>query len=1225
VPRLARSRNEPLFPGFQVKEGSNKMTPRKLQLALLLLFAAVVCSGNSAVAQQPDQLPQVVDLTPTVSLPHHHPQWAVAANDAGTVPPEISINNLTLALARSSQQEQAFEQLLRDQQDPSSPDFHHWLTPDEIGQRFGLSDSDIAVITAWLQSNGLQVNWISPSRIFVGFTGTAANVGRAFGTELHSYNVNGKELISVSSDPTVPAALAPVIRSVRGLYAIDERPAHFATPMLSNGPNLTISSGGTTYHFLAPGDFATIYDLPAGLTGAGTKIGIVAEARTNPADFNNFKSLTGSTFSNPTEVIPTAYGGVDPGPAYTTPQNCGSNCALMDYQGEATLDVMRAGSVAPGASLLLVAATAASGGIEVDAQYLVQSNPVPVQVMTISFGACELAGGQSGVNSWDALFQQAAAEGISVFVSSGDSGASGCDSAFATPPASPNPNSPNYICSSSYATCVGGTEFNDSNPSSYWNSNNGTNLASALGYIPEGGWNEPLTSTSAPEVAASGGGVSSYITTPSWQTGTGVPSARSGRYTPDVSFSAADHDGYFGCFAAGNASCVSGANGTPFTAFSGTSAAAPGMAGVAALLNQHSGAAQGNLNPSLYSMATGTPAAFHQVSVATSGVSNCSTATPSMCNNSIPGPTGLTGGQAGFQLGQTGGYSEVAGLGSLDVSQFINGYTGTGSTKPAPTVTLLAQPTVTTAQSASVLITVTGTGGTPPTGTVTLSSGSYASVATTLNIPGANSNGVYIVIPSGALALGTDTLTASYTSTSVYYGNATGSTTIIVTTPKLVPTITWTAPVAIGYGTALGATQLNATASVAGTFAYSPAAGTVLTGGQHTLTVVFTPTDTTDYSSALASVTLTVNRAAPVVYWPAPATVRVGTVLGATQLNATANVPGSFTYNPAAGTVFSSPGNFALSVSFAPVDSTDYGLASGTVTLTVTTAAVTPAVATASATAITSISATLNAQVTPNGSDTQAWFLYGTSSTLSGASQTAAQDLGSGSASVNASANISSLAVGATYYFQAVAQNSVGTTTGSIQSFVTTAAAAYTITGTAVSVAKGSSTGDTSTIIVTPSGGFSGTVTLSAAVTNSPAGAQDLPTFSWTPSNAQVALSGSSPGNATLTIATTPSTVGANQRQDNPAARWYGTSGAVLACVALFWIPSRRRGLRNMLTIVALFIAIGGGLLACGSGSKTIGGGGGGNSGTTSGTYTITVTATSGSTSVTAPINLTVQ
>jgi len=292
------------------------MTPRKgLQLALLLPLATALSVASEAGAQAHDRLPRTIDSAEVETLAHHHPQWAIAANDAGPVPANLKIENITLVLARSSQQEQAFEQLLRDQQDPASPDYHNWLTPDEIGQRFGLSDDDLATLSGWLQSHGLQVNWVSPSRVFIGFSGTAASVGSAFGTELHYYNVNGKQLLSVSSDPTVPAALAPVIRAVRGLFTIEERPFHFATPEQSNAPNLTISSGGTTYYFLAPADFATIYDLPAGVTGAGTTIGIVAEARTDAADFNNFKSLTGSTFPNPTEVIPTAFGGVDPGPA----------------------------------------------------------------------------------------------------------------------------------------------------------------------------------------------------------------------------------------------------------------------------------------------------------------------------------------------------------------------------------------------------------------------------------------------------------------------------------------------------------------------------------------------------------------------------------------------------------------------------------------------------------------------------------------------------------------------------------------------------------------------------------------------------------------------------------------------------------------------------------------------------------------------------------------------
>ncbi|MGB6745872.1 MAG: protease pro-enzyme activation domain-containing protein, partial [Terracidiphilus sp.] len=550
-----------------------------------LLTAFLVWPGAALDAQTANRITQETDPARLQALPNHRPLWANAANNMGLVPANEALAPMTLVLARSPEQEQALEQLFADQQNPASPEFHHWLTPEEFGERFGLSDQDIATLTGWLQSQGLHVNWVSPSRIFINFSGTAADVGQAFGTEIHYYNVNGNQRISVSSDPLIPQSLAAAIQSVRGLYTIDDRPLYHMTAPQTSAPQMTIGSGSSASYFVGPADFDTIYDVPASLTGAGQTIGIVSESRTDFADFTYFRQQTGATFSNPTEVVPTAYGGADPGPAYTSPPSSGTS---TDLQTEATLDVQRSGSVAPGASLLLVVASTASGGVSIDAQYLVETSPVPAQVMNISFGSCESSAGSSSVTFWNTLFQQAAVEGISVFVSSGDSGASGCDTAFATPPASPAANSPNSICSSSYATCVGGTEFNDaSDPSTYWSSANGTGLKSVLSYIPEGGWNEPGTSGST-QVASSGGGVSVYNTpSPSWQTGTGVPAALAGRYTPDVSFSASCHDGYFGCRAAAGGSCIAGSSGSyDFVGFCGTSAAAPGMAGVAALLNQ---------------------------------------------------------------------------------------------------------------------------------------------------------------------------------------------------------------------------------------------------------------------------------------------------------------------------------------------------------------------------------------------------------------------------------------------------------------------------------------------------------------------------------------------------------------------------------------------------------------------------------------------------------------
>ena len=737
--------------------------------SILVLLAAAGVAGPAVSAQSANRIAERIDSAQVRVLPNHHPLWAVSANDAGAVPANQAFESLTLVLARSPEQEQAFEQLLADQQNPASPDYDHWLTPDEVGERFGLSDQDIATIAGWLQSQGLHVNWVAPNRVFIGFGGTAADIGRAFQTEMHYYKVNGAQRHSVNSDPMIPAALVPAIKAVRGFYTIDEQPNHRISAVQSTSPQLTASDGS---HYVTPADFNMIYDVPSSLTGAGTTIGIVSWSRTNFADFDNFRSKTGATFPNPTEVVPTAYGGIDPGPALTSPPSGSSS--TLGGQEEATLDVLRAGSVAPAATLLLVVSSpsGSNDGIGADAQYLVNTKPAPAQVMNISFGACESSAGAGGVAFWDSLFQIAAGEGISVFVSSGDSGAAGCDTAFSAPPSSPKANSPNYICSSSYATCAGGTEFADTtSPSTYWSSSNGAGFLSAFGYIPEGAWNES-TSTS---VAATGGGVSTVIATPSWQTGTGVPSARAGRYTPDVSFSASGHDGYFACMAAiSGAGCVTSGGSFGFIIFSGTSAAAPGMAGVAALLDQKFGSPRGNLNPQLYPLAASVPTAFHDATVSSSGVSGCSVNTASICNNSIPNASG-SGAQAGFLLNT--GYDEATGLGSLDVQVFLNNYT---APKIVPTVTVTpASSSITTAQPLSVTVAVNGGSGNPtPTGSVTLTGGGYTSAPATLSGGSATIN-----IPAGSLAPGSDTLTASYTpdsGSSSTYNSASGSAPVTV-------------------------------------------------------------------------------------------------------------------------------------------------------------------------------------------------------------------------------------------------------------------------------------------------------------------------------------------------------------------------------------------------------------------------------------------------------------
>ncbi len=735
--------------------------------ALLLATFAGTAFGQSDAESSPDS-------ANSRALAGHVPSWASERNLIEAVPAGQRVGNLTLVLARSPEQQQALDRLLAAQQDPASPEYQQWLTPPEFGTRFGLADKDLDALTGWLESQGLRVDWVSPARNFVGFSGPAEAIGRALRTRLNLYSVNGKRKMSVASAPRIPAGLAPLIQSIRGLYTIEDRP--FSHAAASASPALTVGDGNPYYYYVVPADFATIYNVRGEWNGGGVSIGIVGRAHTDFDDFKYFRQATDTTFANPTEIVPTAYGGVDPGPALTVPS---PDSPTFDDQLEAELDVFRSASIAQNAKvLLMVNKSGQDGGSDIggDMQYLVNTQPL-VDVVNISFGACESETGASGVDYWDNLFEQAQTEGISVFVASGDAGASGCDSYFSTPPASPAPNSPNYICSSSHATCLGGTEFNDaSDGDKYWNSTyNPSNFASALSYIPEGAWNEPFNISSGQvQAASSGGGVSQVIATPGWQTGTGVPSARAGRYTPDLAFSASGHDGYFGCMAAISCSsngtvtcgCVPNSGGTPFAYFEGTSAAAPDMAGITALLDQKMGKAQGNLNPRLYAMAAGVPSAFHDVTVATSGVASCSVDTPSMCNNSIPGPSGLSGGQAGYLVGP--GYDEVTGLGSLNVANFIDEYAATPN---PPTVTTKAPTKVTTS-------TATLTGNVNPQGqatqywfyygtkstlagarkTVLLNAGSGTSVVTaTRTISGLTAGTTYYFRLDASNAIGTST------------------------------------------------------------------------------------------------------------------------------------------------------------------------------------------------------------------------------------------------------------------------------------------------------------------------------------------------------------------------------------------------------------------------------------------------------------------------------------
>jgi subtilase family serine protease len=688
----------------------------------LLTLCTIVSIVTLAVAGTNDLVRTAVNPADRVALSGHYPAWAGIQNDAGAVPADLRLENLVIILARSPQQEQAFKKFSEEQQNPASPNYHHWLTPAEVGKRFGASLHDIHAVTEWLQSQNLRVDAVSPSRDRITFSGTALAVGNTFAAEMHYFTVNNEKRISITAEPQIPAALKDAVKAISGLYTIKMEPQHKMMKVDPTGhnkaqgaestPEATYSCGTTLCYVVFPADFATIYSTNVtGIDGTGETIAIIGRSRVYDADIQNFEAASGLTVKTTPEtvIIPTT--GTDPG-APTTSGNAPGD------QQEATLDVTRSGSVAPGATIDLVisASSGTQDGIQIATQWVVDNLTPKPQIMSISFGLCEATAGQAAVQFWDSLFSTAAAGGMSIFVSSGDSAAAGCDQSFTTPPASQT-LSPNHICASSYATCVGGTEFADfTNPTQYWNSSNDpTTNGSAKSYIPEGAWNEPGTDGNT-QVAGTGGGVSGFIATPTWQTGTGVPTARAGRYTPDIAFTAAGHDGYFACVA-GNNQCTSNPTNPGFAVFSGTSAAAPDMAGIAALLDQKAGGGQGNLNPKLYQLAANTAnGVFNDVTVATSGVTGCDIGTPSMCNNSTASPTTLAGGLQGYLVGT--GFDEATGLGSINVSALLTNWSGGGGLTPTQT-NLAITPGTTVSAGTSVTITATISPAPPDGETVT--------------------------------------------------------------------------------------------------------------------------------------------------------------------------------------------------------------------------------------------------------------------------------------------------------------------------------------------------------------------------------------------------------------------------------------------------------------------------------------------------------------------------
>ena len=621
----------------------SKLRSTLFALAVRIAVIAIPLLTSSGLAQRRaapmNRITHLIDESDVVTLSGNTHPLARPEFDRGSIPEETRIERIILLLQPDPNRQKELDVLTEAQQNPESPSYHKWLSPEEYGSRFGASAADLTRITAWLESHGFSVEPVPAGRQLVVFSGTAGQVADAFHTEIHQYSIAGQMHVANAQDPQIPRAFVSVVAGILSLNDFRRvsqiRSIHSVAEPNSSRPENT--QGST--HYLFPADYATIYDLnpqyAAGKNGNGASIAIVGRSNINLSDVSNFRSYSALPANQPAVI----FEGANPG-------------LVSGDQDESTLDVEWSGAVASGAAVKFVvgASTATTDGVDLSAQYIV--NHKIANVMSTSYGNCESNMGSGAMAFYNSLWQQAASEGISAFVSSGDSGAAGCYGGSST---SASGTGVNGLCSSPYSTCVGGTEFSEGS-GTYWASTNGAGGGSALSYIPEKVWNESGKDGGS-GLWASGGGISEFYTQPSWQKGISGANSNGMRAVPDVALTAASHDGYLIC-----------ENGS-WWVIAGTSAASPSFAGIMAIVDQkQSGAGQGNANPTLYGLLEVSEKPFHS--------------TPSG-NNSVPGVNGFTASGAAYNL--------ATGLGSVDANLLVNSWPRAGA--PQPGVTL--KPSVT--------------------------------------------------------------------------------------------------------------------------------------------------------------------------------------------------------------------------------------------------------------------------------------------------------------------------------------------------------------------------------------------------------------------------------------------------------------------------------------------------------------------------------------------------
>ncbi len=602
-----------------------RSSPSGSALRLSILPLVLLLSHHSASGQQ-DRIAGRISSHGTVVLRGNLNPKARPRYDQGRVDADLKMDLVTLTFKPSPAQQAALNALLAEQQERSSPNYHHWITPEQYAGQFGLSHADIDRIVSWLQSNALSVDYSARGRNWIAFSGTARNMELAFGTGIHTYRVDGENALwRMRPICRLSAALGDVVFAVGGLDdfrmkppAIRPIPSSGARHSVSGHPEYTFPAGNQA---IAPDDLATIYDIAPlyanGIDGSGQRIAVAGQSDIELSDIATFRKNILPANVPHVVLVP---GSTDPG--------------ITGNEIEADLDLEWSGAVARNATIIYVNST----DVLDSANYAISENLAPV--LSYSFGGCEQDESSATTQAVATLAQQANAQGITLLAASGDYGAAACDSG--TSSQATRGLGVLFPGSLPEVTAVGGTEFNEGG-GAYWSNSNSSTLESALSYKPEIAWND---TSAVGHLAASGGGSSTLYPKPAWQAGPGVPNDGA-RDVPDVAMSAsAQHDPYF---------VVSG--GAPAAMKGGTSIATPVFAGIVALLNQYSGSSgEGNINPNLYRIPQTN--AFHDI---VSG------------NNAVPCESGTPDCTTAFSSDVSAGtgYDQVTGLGSVDARNLL--------------------------------------------------------------------------------------------------------------------------------------------------------------------------------------------------------------------------------------------------------------------------------------------------------------------------------------------------------------------------------------------------------------------------------------------------------------------------------------------------------------------------------------------------------------------------